>query len=122
MRAAIGIGGNLGSADQLVDRFRTAERMLESQPGIVVTDRSPLYWSEPVGPVRDQPRFLNGVVTGELLCDGPYCPVDIASGSHQLNLPNNCAVIGIPFCVQGATFDIRGVKLVNALELTLGTF
>lgn len=61
--ALIGAGGNLGTAGELTARFMDAERLLRARlgPGIVVR-WSPGYFSEPEGPVRDQPRFMNAVL------------------------------------------------------------
>lgn len=54
---AVGIGGNLGTAPELEARLRAAARLL-------AIDRtrfrlSSFRWTEPFGPIADQPRFLN---------------------------------------------------------------
>lgn len=56
----LGLGSNLG------DRKGNLRRGLdELEAGGFATDRvSPLYETEPVGPVKEQPRFLNCVTRG----------------------------------------------------------
>ena len=58
-RAYVGLGSNLG------DRERTllsAVDALAATPGVEVVAVSSFAETEPVGAVRDQPRFLNGAV------------------------------------------------------------
>lgn len=54
---AVGIGGNLGSPGQLEARLRGAARLLAIDR--VDFQLSSFRWTEPEGPVADQPRFLN---------------------------------------------------------------
>jgi 2-amino-4-hydroxy-6-hydroxymethyldihydropteridine diphosphokinase len=57
VRAYIGLGSNLG------DRRRTLLAALErlaATPGVTVAAVSTFRETDPVGPVADQPRFLNG--------------------------------------------------------------
>jgi 2-amino-4-hydroxy-6-hydroxymethyldihydropteridine diphosphokinase len=54
---AVGLGGNLGTAAELEARLRAAARL-------IAVDRidfrlSTFRWTDPFGPVADQPRFLN---------------------------------------------------------------
>ncbi|MGN6103758.1 MAG: 2-amino-4-hydroxy-6-hydroxymethyldihydropteridine diphosphokinase [Kofleriaceae bacterium] len=53
----IGLGGNLGTDDQLRERFRRAREALE---GMGAVRSAPLYRTAPIGP--DQPPFLNTAV------------------------------------------------------------
>lgn len=56
--AAVGLGGNLGSPAELEARLRGAARLIAA--GRINFRLSQLYWTDPWGPVADQPRFLNG--------------------------------------------------------------
>jgi 2-amino-4-hydroxy-6-hydroxymethyldihydropteridine diphosphokinase len=61
-RAYIGLGANLGDRDATL---RSAVARLGEAPGVEVIAVSTLRETEPIGPVRDQPRFLNGAVAVE---------------------------------------------------------
>jgi 2-amino-4-hydroxy-6-hydroxymethyldihydropteridine diphosphokinase len=54
--AYVGLGANIGDA---VARLRWAERELAALPGVARVRLSSLWRSAPVGPVRDQPWFVN---------------------------------------------------------------
>jgi 2-amino-4-hydroxy-6-hydroxymethyldihydropteridine diphosphokinase len=56
-RAYIGLGSNLGDREEIV---RGAVERLAAAPGVEVVAVSSLRETDPVGPVLDQPRFLNG--------------------------------------------------------------
>jgi 2-amino-4-hydroxy-6-hydroxymethyldihydropteridine diphosphokinase len=56
--AYIGLGSNLGDREQTI---RAALDRLASTPGVHVDAVSALRQTDPVGPVTDQPPFLNGV-------------------------------------------------------------
>jgi 2-amino-4-hydroxy-6-hydroxymethyldihydropteridine diphosphokinase len=56
--AYVGLGSNLG--DRL-ETLRVAVGRLDESAGVRVTACSPVYESGPLGPVRDQPAFLNAV-------------------------------------------------------------
>lgn len=58
----VGLGGNLGSEAEILDRFDDAHAELARLAESGRTGRSPTYRSRPVGPVEDQPDFLNQVV------------------------------------------------------------
>ncbi len=60
MRVVLGLGSNLG------DRSGTIEKALALivEAGVAIERRSSLYETEPVGPVADQPAFLNMAVLG----------------------------------------------------------
>jgi 2-amino-4-hydroxy-6-hydroxymethyldihydropteridine diphosphokinase len=58
MRAYIGLGSNLGDREETL---RGALRRLAANSGVEVVAVSALRETDPVGPVLDQPRFLNGV-------------------------------------------------------------
>lgn len=59
----VGLGGNLGTDDEIRARFDDACSLLEARAAAGVVARSRVYRSAPAGPVRDQPRFLNMVAT-----------------------------------------------------------
>jgi 2-amino-4-hydroxy-6-hydroxymethyldihydropteridine diphosphokinase len=61
-RAYIGLGANLGDRERTI---RAAVAELAAEPGVDVVAVSTLRETDPVGPVRDQPRFLNGAVAVE---------------------------------------------------------
>jgi 2-amino-4-hydroxy-6-hydroxymethyldihydropteridine diphosphokinase len=61
-RAYIGLGANLGDREATL---RSAVATLSEAPGVEVIAVSTLRETEPIGPVRDQPRFLNGAVAVE---------------------------------------------------------
>src|SRR3954466_1688693 len=59
MRAYVGLGANLGDRERTL---RAAVDALAANPRIEVLGVSSLRETDPVGPVKDQPRFLNGAV------------------------------------------------------------
>lgn len=61
MRVVLGLGANLG------DRSGTIERALTliEEAGVAIERCSSRYETEPVGPVADQPAFLNIALLGE---------------------------------------------------------
>ena len=58
MRAYIGLGSNLGDREETL---RGAVERLAANSAVEVVAVSSLRETDPVGPVVDQPRFLNGV-------------------------------------------------------------
>ncbi len=68
-RAYIGVGGNLGTVAEIVDRFAAARRAIAAWPEVRAVRRSPVYRSAPVGPVADQPWFVNAVLEVELAAE-----------------------------------------------------
>jgi 2-amino-4-hydroxy-6-hydroxymethyldihydropteridine diphosphokinase len=62
VRAYIGLGSNLGDREAAL---RGALERLAATPGVEVVDVSTLRETDPVGPVVDQPRFLNGAAALE---------------------------------------------------------
>jgi 2-amino-4-hydroxy-6-hydroxymethyldihydropteridine diphosphokinase len=61
-RAYIGLGANLGDREATI---RAAVDALAAAPEVDVVAVSTLRETDPVGPVQDQPRFLNGAVAVE---------------------------------------------------------
>ena len=59
VRAYVGLGSNLGDREATL---RGALERLAGADGVEVVAVSTLRETEPVGPVTDQPTFLNGVV------------------------------------------------------------
>jgi 2-amino-4-hydroxy-6-hydroxymethyldihydropteridine diphosphokinase len=68
MRAYVGLGANLGDRERTL---RAAVDALAANPRIEVVGMSSLRDTEPVGPVTDQPRFLNGAVAVETSLAAP---------------------------------------------------
>jgi 2-amino-4-hydroxy-6-hydroxymethyldihydropteridine diphosphokinase len=62
MRAYVGLGANLGDRERTL---RAAVEALAVNHQIEVLAVSSLRETDPVGPVQDQPRFLNGAVALE---------------------------------------------------------
>ena len=62
MRAYVGVGSNLGDREHTL---RAALERLAASPDIEVVAVSSLRETDPVGPVTDQPRFLNGAAALE---------------------------------------------------------
>lgn len=60
VRAAIALGGNLGDSQRILSEAMTA---IDTESGIAVIARSPLYKTAPVGP--PQPDYLNACVVVE---------------------------------------------------------
>jgi 2-amino-4-hydroxy-6-hydroxymethyldihydropteridine diphosphokinase len=60
--AYVGLGSNLGEREETL---RAAVAALAADPDVDVVDVSTFRETDPVGPVVDQPRFLNGVVALE---------------------------------------------------------
>src|SRR5215211_3362250 len=61
-RAYIGLGSNLGDRAETISE---AVERLRVTPGIDAVGVSTLRETDPVGPIPDQPRFLNGVAQVE---------------------------------------------------------
>jgi 2-amino-4-hydroxy-6-hydroxymethyldihydropteridine diphosphokinase len=62
MRAYVGFGSNLGDRERTL---RAAVEALAASAGVDVVGVSSFRETDPVGPVLDQPRFLNGAVALE---------------------------------------------------------
>jgi 2-amino-4-hydroxy-6-hydroxymethyldihydropteridine diphosphokinase len=62
VRAYVGLGSNLGDREQTL---RAALERLAANPGVEVVAVSSFRETDPVGPVVDQPRFLNGAAALE---------------------------------------------------------
>jgi 2-amino-4-hydroxy-6-hydroxymethyldihydropteridine diphosphokinase len=62
VRAYVGLGSNLGDREATL---RGALERLAATPGVDVVGVSALRETDPVGPVADQPRFLNGAAVLE---------------------------------------------------------
>lgn len=70
VEVAVALGANLGSPADIAARFTAALARLEAEATGPVT-RSSLYRSAPVGPVLDQPEFLNAVAVFAALRPDP---------------------------------------------------
>jgi 2-amino-4-hydroxy-6-hydroxymethyldihydropteridine diphosphokinase len=62
VRVYVGLGSNLGDREETL---RAAVARLSATPRVEVLSISSLRETDPVGPIADQPRFLNGVVALE---------------------------------------------------------
>ena len=65
-RSYIGIGANLGDREATL---RSAVASLAATPGVEVVAVSTFRETDPVGPITDQPPFLNGAVAVETSLD-----------------------------------------------------
>jgi 2-amino-4-hydroxy-6-hydroxymethyldihydropteridine diphosphokinase len=59
----VGLGGNLGTESEILSRFDEVHAELAALAEDGRIGRSPVYRSKPVGPVADQPDFLNQVIS-----------------------------------------------------------
>ena len=62
MRALVGFGGNQGGERAVRERFRYARAELAQRDYVTAVRASPIYRTEPVGALLDQPAFINAVV------------------------------------------------------------
>jgi len=62
VRAYVGLGSNVGDRETVL---REAVQRLAAEPGIEIVAVSSLRETDPVGPIQEQPRFLNGAVAVE---------------------------------------------------------
>jgi 2-amino-4-hydroxy-6-hydroxymethyldihydropteridine diphosphokinase len=62
VRVYVGLGSNLGDREETL---RAAVARLSASPGVELVAISTLIETDPVGPIADQPRFLNGAVVLE---------------------------------------------------------
>lgn len=65
VRVAFGLGGNVGTASALEERFAAVASAL-ADAGASRVHRSSTYRTAPVGPVLEQPTFLNAAIVCEL--------------------------------------------------------
>lgn len=65
-KVVISIGSNLGDS---LEHLRDAVRLLAETPDLVPVDVSSVYRTRPVGPIADQPDFLNLVFIGETVME-----------------------------------------------------
>jgi 2-amino-4-hydroxy-6-hydroxymethyldihydropteridine diphosphokinase len=89
MRAYIGLGSNLGDREQTL---RGALDRLEANPRVEVVAVSSFRETDPVGPVLDQPRFLNGAAELETGLSarrllGALLELERAFGRDRANVP-----------------------------------
>lgn len=76
VRVCVGLGGNLGGEEELRGRFCAASEKLAERPGVREVARSPLYWTAPQGPFREQDPFLNAALALDWDADpGPVAVV-----------------------------------------------
>ena len=59
VRAFVGLGGNSDGAAQVVARFDAACAAIARLTGVSSVRRASLYTTRPLGPVPDQPAFVN---------------------------------------------------------------
>lgn len=62
LEAFIALGGNVGGAPAVMARFRAAAGGIGARLGCTAMRSSRVYRTAPVGPVAEQPRFLNAVL------------------------------------------------------------
>lgn len=58
---------------------------------------------------------------GELLCNPPMSPIDVAAGVHSIPIPNLPQLVGNALCAQAATlkFGPLRIRLQNAIDFTI---
>lgn len=61
-KVVFSLGSNLGDSETLLQQAVDA---INETPDVIVVDVSPVYRTKPLGPVSDQPDFLNLVVVAE---------------------------------------------------------
>lgn len=77
MRAYVGLGSNLGDREHTL---RAAIDRLSATPRVEVVAVSSLRETDPVGPVTEQPRFLNGAV----LLETSLTPRELLDRLHRI--------------------------------------
>lgn len=111
---AIGLGGNLGGDQAILERFRAAAIALDSAVDGTLSI-SPVYRSEPVGPVADQPAFLNAVA----IAPAPDVPPEALMAAlldleahlgrdRRSSVPQGPREIDLDLLVAGATEMVMG--------------
>jgi 2-amino-4-hydroxy-6-hydroxymethyldihydropteridine diphosphokinase len=90
----VALGGNLGTADEIVARFDQAIARLSRSWGPARV--SPWYRSAPVGAVLDQPVFLNGVAAWKPAA--PPAPEEALAQLHEIEaeMGRERSVVGGP--------------------------
>jgi 2-amino-4-hydroxy-6-hydroxymethyldihydropteridine diphosphokinase len=81
--ALIGLGGNEGAPAALVARLRAAADAVAALPAVRALRRSPVYRTAPVGPVAEQPPFLNAALAAEV-DPGAACGADPTAPAQRL--------------------------------------
>ena len=71
----VALGGNLGGEQAVLARFRAAAEALATRLGCGPARMSGVYRSRPVGPVHEQPVFLNAALA--LAPPAPIEPLDV---------------------------------------------
>jgi len=66
MQAFVAVGGNVGEPAEIATRFRSAAAAIGKLDYVIFVNRSRTYRSKPVGPVGDQPTYINAVLEVEL--------------------------------------------------------
>ena len=65
--------------------------------------------------------FPGGIIVGELLVKPSGFLLDIASGTHSFNLPNDPGLMGLCIATQGATVSALGqAHMNNAIDIVIG--
>jgi hypothetical protein len=65
--------------------------------------------------------LLSGELQGELLALPPYL-FDWGTGSHSIAIPSDATLIGIALSTQASRVGSTAVTLMNAIDITIGTF
>jgi 2-amino-4-hydroxy-6-hydroxymethyldihydropteridine diphosphokinase len=82
-RLAIGVGGNVGSETAIVARFSAVRSALEEIFECSFAS-SPVYRSAPVGPMAEQPAFLNAVLLSS--CEVRLQPIVLMAALLDMEL------------------------------------
>lgn len=106
------LGSNIGDSDLLLQRAVDA---LAETPDIMVVDVSPVYRTKPVGPVTNQPDFLNMVVVAESTLE-PMTLLDRANAiekafGRERSMPGGPRNIDIDIIMVGRRMSEEAIEL-----------
>lgn len=72
--------------------------------------------------VSPLPPIQVGTAFGELLINISQLagPINVAAGTHNVPIPNDCNLMGTPLATQAATIKSGMIRLQNAIDVVLG--
>jgi 2-amino-4-hydroxy-6-hydroxymethyldihydropteridine diphosphokinase len=115
--AYVGLGSNLGDREATL---RGAVDSLGADPDIAVLAVSTFRETDPVGPVVDQPRFLNGAVAVETSLSardllGRLLDIERRFGREREGLPQGPRTLDLDLLVFGdERFDEPGLRVPHS--------
>ncbi len=112
-RVVVALGGNIGDEDVILKRFRSAEVRIGERMQPVCSRWAPVYRSEPVGPVREQPLFLNTVM--ELSFAAQPDPIEVLrhllAVEWELGRSRQCAIAQGPRAIDLDLLFVDDIQL-----------